>query len=151
LPLVADAPPEKNTARLLMMGIATFLIIASGVFIWMLQSRNPISGPSVVATGAHDSGVTVTVTPATAEAKVGNGVDFAASVAGTDNPEVIWRVQEGEDGGHMVTRGAQSRGGKLSQLAVYVAPSTPGNYHVSVTSKSDPSASAVAEIHVTAR
>jgi len=151
LPVAADVSPEKNPVRLLMMGIAVFLIVASGVAIWILQSKTPLSAPSVVATGAHDSGVAVTLTPARADVKVGNGVDFAASVEGTDNPEVVWRVQEGDDGGHMVTRGAQSKGGKLSQVAVYVAPSTPGTYHVTVTSKSDPSARAVAEVNVTPR
>ena len=152
LPSVPEAPPARdNTGRVLLIGFAAFLLIALAVAVWITQGKTYISSPSVVASGAHDSGVTVTLTPAAARVTVGNGVDFAASVGGTDNPEIIWRVQEGDDGGHVVSRGAQSKGGQLSQLAVYVAPSTPGKYHVTATSKSDLSATASAEVTVTGR
>ena len=152
VPYKPDAPPPRdNTGRMLLIGFAAFLLIALAVAVWITQGKSFVSSSSVVANGAHDSGVTVTLTPATARVKVGNGVDFTASVGGTDNPEIMWGVQEGDEGGHVVSRGAQSKGGRLSQMAVYVAPSTPGKYHVTAASKSDLSATASAEVTVIPR
>ena len=44
--------------------------------------------------------------------------------------------------------GAQAQGGTVSDMAVYVAPSTPGSYHVVATSKADASKSATAQVTV---
>lgn len=152
VPYAPDAPPPRdNTGRALLIGFAAFLLVALAVAVWITHGKAYVSSSSVVASGAHDSGVTVTLTPATARVTVGNGVDFTASVGGTDNPEIMWGVQEGDEGGHVVSRSAQSKGGRLSQMAVYVAPSTPGKYHVTAASKSDLSATASAEVTVTPR
>jgi hypothetical protein len=152
VPYAPDAPPPRdNSGRLLLIGFAAFLLVALAVAVWITQGKTYVSSSSVVANGAHDSGVTVTLTPATARVTVGNGVDFTASVGGTDNPEIMWGVQEGDEGGHVVSRGAQSKGGRVSQVAVYVAPSTPGKYHVTAASKADLSATASAEVTVTPR
>jgi chitinase len=93
--------------------------------------------------------VAVTLTPALAHVAVGNGIDLTATLAGTDTPDVTWTVQESGAVGHVVPRGVLAKGGKLSATAVYVAGSSPGTYHVIVSSKADPSKSAVAEITVT--
>jgi chitinase len=50
-----------------------------------------------------------------------------------------------------VNRGAKADGGTVSSLAVYIAPRTPGTYHLLATSKADPQESASAEVTVTKR
>ena len=87
----------------------------------------------------------------TAEVVAGKAFDFSATVSGTDDSEVIWTVQEGEAGGRVVTRAAKAKGGTGSSLAVYIAPTTPGTYHLLATSEADPLQSASAEATVTKR
>jgi hypothetical protein len=125
--------------------VAILLLGGAGFAVWMLRSSLP--GKSLVPA----SSVEVTISPSSAEVVAGNGFDFSASVTGTDDAEVTWSVQEGDVGGRVVTRGAKASTGKVSLLAVYIAPSSPGTYHLLATSKADPRKSASAEITVTGR
>jgi chitinase len=81
----------------------------------------------------------------------GKAFDFSATVSGTDDTQVIWTVQEGDAGGRVVTRRAKAEGGTLSSRVVYIAPRTPGTYHLLATSKAEPRKSASAEATVTKR
>jgi hypothetical protein len=141
----AMPPPLKLGMPALLALLAVLMIAGATVAFWILRSSLPGRGT------AGRPNVDVAIVPTTAQVAAGDALDFAASVSGAENLEVTWSVQEGEAGGRAVPRGAQAIGGKVSLLAVYIAPGTPGRYHLLVTSKADPKKSAAAEITVTAR
>ena len=91
-----------------------------------------------IAVGIRPRGVTVGIEPETAEVGVGGSVRFTAVVTGSANTAVWWSVVEGPSGGEVTSGGT------------YVAPSTPGTYHVVATSQADPSRSATATVIVKA-
>ncbi|MGO9564221.1 MAG: zinc ribbon domain-containing protein [Candidatus Korobacteraceae bacterium] len=124
--------------------VIVLLLAGAGTAMWILRSSLP-------GKASAGSSVVVTITPASAEVRAGKALDFSASLSGTKDTQVIWTIQEGDDGGRVVTRGAKAKGGKVSSQAVYVAPSTPGTYHLLATSKANPQASASAEVTVTER
>ena len=70
--------------------------------------------------------VTVTVSPHTAVVQTGASSGFTASVSGTSDTAVAWSVVEGAAGGSINSGGS------------YVAPATPGTYHVTATSHAAP-------------
>lgn len=121
------------------------LLAGAGAAVWILRSSLPSK------TTAPPSSVVVTISPASARVVAGKAFDFSATVSGTDDAPVIWTVEEGVGGGHVVNRGAKADGGTVSSLAVYIAPRTPGTYHLLATSKADPRESASAEVTVSKR
>lgn len=125
--------------------VVVVLLAGAGVAVWMLRSSlpNKTSTPAV--------SVAITISPTRAKVAAGHGYDFAATVAGTDNYNVDWAVEEGDNGGRIVPRGAKAKSGAVSSLAVYMAPKTPGTYHLTATSKADPAKSASAIITVTGK
>jgi hypothetical protein len=92
--------------------------------------------------------VTIRISPTQAQVAPGNAFDFAATVSGSGNGDVDWSVQEGSVGGKMINHGAQAQGGEVSNMAVYVAPSIPGTFHVVAASKANPAKTATAEVLV---
>jgi len=80
--------------------------------------------------------VAVSVSPATTTAAPSTYVQFAATVTGSTNTAVTWKVQEG------------SAGGTVSTTGYYKAPATAGTYHVVATSKANTAKTAVATIVV---
>ena len=127
------------------MVVAVILLSGAGAAVWMLRS----SLPTKTATSA--AAVGVTISPARAKVAAGHAYDLAATVTGTDNYNVEWTIDEGDSGGRVVPRGAKAKDGGVSSLAVYMAPKTPGTYHVAATSKADPAKSASTTITVTAK
>jgi len=125
--------------------VIVLLLVGAGTSVWILRSSLPSK-----AAGAPPA-VVVTISPESAEVVAGKAFDFSATVSGTDDTQVVWTVQEGDAGGRIVSRGAKAKGGGVSSLAVYTAPSTPGTYHLVATSKADPEQSASAEATVTGR
>jgi chitinase len=93
----------------------------------------------------------VQISPLNGKVKAGNALDFSADVTGSADLEVMWSVQEGDAGGRVVSRGAKAAGGKVSAVAVYIAPKSPGIYHVIAASKADSRKTAVAEVAVVGR
>jgi hypothetical protein len=81
-------------------------------------------------------GVAVTVLPASAAVLRGATQQFSATVTGTTNTKVTWRVQEG------------AVGGSISASGLYTAGSTLGNYNVVATSQADPTKAAIATVAV---
>jgi hypothetical protein len=144
-PELLPEPRPRKARRLPILEIlvVVLLLIGAGAAVWMLRSSMPAKKAP-----AASSNIEVTITPMSAQVTPGHAVDFAAQVSGTDTTEVSWSVQEGEAGGRMVNRGAKAENGQVSLLAVYVAPATPGTYHVVATSKADPQQSAEAEVTV---
>jgi ribosomal protein L32 len=144
-PQAREVRPRKSRLPVLEILIAVLLLVGAAFSVWMLRSSLP--GKSLVPA----SNVEVTISPASAKVVAGNAFDFAATVNGTDDAEVTWTVQEGDAGGRVVPRGAKAGSGAVSLLAVYIAPASPGTYHLLATSKADPRKSATAEITVTKR
>ena len=135
--------PRRRRLPVLEILVAVILIVGAGFAVWMMRSSLP--GKTVAAN------VAVTIDPAKATVVAGHGVDFAATVTGSDNIDVDWSVQEGSDGGRIVPRGAKARDGAVASLAVYMAPKAPGTYHLIATSKANPDKSATARITVTSK
>jgi hypothetical protein len=127
------------------MVVAVILLAGAGAAVWMLRSSLPAK------TSAPALTVGVTISPARARVAAGHAYDLAATVTGTDNYNVEWTIDEGDSGGRIVPRGAKAKDGGVSSLAVYMAPKTPGTYHVAATSKADPAKSASTTITVTAK
>lgn len=125
--------------------VIVLLLAGAGIAVWIMRS----SLPSTDAAGP--SSVVVTITPANAQVVAGRTIEFVATVSGTADAQVIWTVQEGDTGGRVVGRGARAKGGRVSSVAAYNAPDSPGTYHVLATSKADPRQSASAEATVTPR
>jgi hypothetical protein len=92
-----------------------------------------VSSPKLAA-----QGVTVTVTPGSADVAPGGRQQFAATVTGTVDTSVTWSVVEGSAGGSVTSGGA------------YTAPAGAGTFHVLATSVADPAASGAATVTVTA-
>jgi len=143
---VVAKPPRRRKSRLPVLEILVIvlLLVGAGAAVWMLHSSLP---PKHAAVAPN---VDILLAPTTARVAPGRAVDFSATVTGTDDVEVDWSVQEGDAGGRVVPRGAKADGGTVSTLAVYIAPETPGTYHLLATSKADPQKSASAEITVKA-
>lgn len=87
--------------------------------------------------GPAGSAVDVSVTPATITLTVGASHQFAATVSSHTNTAVTWSVTEAD-------------GGTISATGVYVAPPTPGVYHVQAASVARPASSATATVTVVA-
>jgi chitinase len=125
--------------------IVLMVVLALGVLgVIYLLSRPSAKSPA----GAN---VTVTILPAEADVPVGEAHDFSATVTGSGDTDVTWSVAEGSAGGTVVNRGAQAQGGAVASLGVYVAPATPGTYHVIATSKANTTKSATAEVLVSGK
>ena len=125
--------------------VIVLLLAGAGTAVWMLHSSLPTKN------AAAPSSVVVTISPASAKVAAGKAFNFSATVSGTDDTQVTWTVEEGDTGGRVVTRGAKGERDTVSSLAVYIAPRTPGTYHLLATSKADPRESASAEVTVTRR
>ncbi len=153
---VAAAPVVKKTSSggavrksrlpVLEILVVILLLIGAGAAVFMLRSSLPTkSAPAAAAN------VAVTISPETARVTAGKAFDFVATVSGAGDARVTWTIQEGDEGGRIVTRGAKAEAGKVSSMAVYVAPKTPGTYHLVATSNANPQKSASAEITVVRR
>lgn len=125
--------------------IVLMVVLALGVLgVIYLLSRPSAKSPS-------GGNVAITISPTEAQVVAGEAHDFSATVTGSGDTDVTWSVAEGSGGGNVVNRGAQAQGGAVASLGVYVAPGTPGTYHVVATSKADTTKSATAEVLVSGK
>ncbi len=106
----------------------TFHVVATSVV-------DPTLAGSATVTVVPPS-IAVAVTPSTASLSGCKSATFTATVTNTSSTAVTWSVQEG------------AAGGTISSSGAYVAPATPGTYHVVATSQADETKSAVATITV---
>jgi hypothetical protein len=92
----------------------------------------------LVACGSDDDKekVSVSISPMTATIKAGTTQAFTASITGSKNTAVTWKVDE-------------ANGGMVTAAGVYMAPLTAGTYHVTATSSADTKKSATATVTVT--
>ena len=137
-----DSSSQRGNRKLL---IALMVVLALGVLGVIYLLSRPSAKSSVAAN------VAITISPTETEVSVGEAHDFSATVSGSGDTDVTWSVVEGSAGGTVVNRGAQAQGGAVANMGVYVAPTTPGTYHIVATSKADPSKSATAEVLVSGK
>lgn len=88
--------------------------------------------------GGSGQGVEIALQPSAALLGVGQVQAFQALVTGTIDTAVIWTISEGASGGSIDSGGT------------YLAPASPGVYHVAATSRADPTRTEVAAVTVTA-
>jgi len=93
-----------------------------------LLACGPESTPAVA--------VAIASSPTAASIQIATQLQLSASVTGTEQTRVAWRVAEG------------MAGGSITQDGLYTAPATVGSYRVIATSAADPSQSASALIEV---
>jgi hypothetical protein len=99
---------------------------------------------SVSVTVTAPAAVGIAISPASATVPMGQKRQFTATVTGTPNTSVIWKVNG--------VTGGSSAVGRVSSTGVYTAPrraSSPGTVTVSATSVADPTKSASAQVTVT--
>jgi trimeric autotransporter adhesin len=91
----------------------------------------------LVACGSDDKKkVSISVSPMTATIKAGTTQAFSASITGSKNTAVTWKVE-------------QANGGSITAAGVYTAPLAAGTYTVTATSAADTKKSASATVTVT--
>ena len=81
--------------------------------------------------------ITVSVAPRSKALVVGSSFQFSATVTGSTDAALTWSV-------------AEAGGGSVDATGTYLAPATPGTYHVVATSRADPIRSDLATATVTA-
>jgi chitinase len=140
--LYDDTVAHRGNRKLLIV-LLVVLALGIGGVIYLLTRPAKRSAP-----GAN---VTITISPKEAQVVAGEAHDFSATVIGSGDTDVTWSVQEGSAGGRVVNRGAKAEGGAVASMAVYVAPSTPGTYHLLATSNADKSKSDMAEVLVSGK
>ena len=144
----SSSPPEiavrrrKSRVPVLEILVAILLVGGAATAIRILRSSLPANP------GNNTQNVDVTIVPTTANVAAGKALDFAATVSGANNKEISWSLQEGDRAGRVVSRGAKAQDGRVWSLAVYIAPSKPGSYHLLATSEANPKRSAAAAITV---
>ncbi|MBI3486753.1 MAG: hypothetical protein HY014_01115, partial [Acidobacteria bacterium] len=98
----------------------TYHVVASSV------ADTSKSATATVTVNAAPAAVSVAISPATASVLVNGTQAFTATVTGSSNTAVTWKVSE-------------TGGGAVSASGLYTAPATAGTYHVVATSAADPS------------
>ena len=137
-----DSTKQQGSRKLLIVGMVVLVLGVLGVI--YLMSRPSAKSPAA-------ANVTITISPTEAQVSVAEAHDFSATVTGSGDTDVTWSVAEGSAGGKVVSRGAQAQSGAVTSLGVYVAPTTPGTYHVVATSKANVTKSATAEVLVSGK
>ena len=151
----AKAPPmrmqrrvvrsRRSSAPIVEILVVILLLGGAAMAVWIMRSSLPASSI------AMSQDINVTATPASARVAPGKTLDVLATVSGSSDVEVNWSIQEGDEGGHVDSRGAKAARGKVWSQAVYTAPKTGGTYHLVAESKVDPDKSAVVVITVANR
>jgi hypothetical protein len=98
---------------------------------------------TVPVTVTAPAAVSVAVSPATATVRLKQTRQFTATVTGSSNTSVIWKVN-GVTGGNTTV-------GRVNQSGVYTAPRrvpSPATVTVSATSVADPTKSATAQVTI---
>jgi trimeric autotransporter adhesin len=85
--------------------------------------------------GASSAKAMVTISPSKVTLYGGETQAFLATVVGLEDKTVNWTVDEND-------------GGTITGLGLYTAPKIQGIYHVTATSRGDPSKKAVATVTV---
>ena len=107
----------------------------TGTYHIVATSSADASKSGVAAVSVHPI---VTISPTTANLSMGQSLTFTATVTGSANTAVTWRVQEG------------AAGGTVTSTGVYTPVAATGTFHVVAISQADPTQQAIATIIVQA-
>jgi len=117
-------------------GTYTAPVIPGTYHIIAISREDPTHAATAEVTVVSAPVVSVAIEPAVVSLSSGKNQRFTATVSGTADPSMTWRILEGEGGGLIQPDGA------------YTAPATAGTYHVIVTSQADPARNAVATVKI---
>ncbi|WP_224240476.1 immunoglobulin domain-containing family protein [Hyalangium gracile] len=98
---------------------------------------DPTRSATATVTVLPPTSVAVTVTPGPVSVRRDGRQTFSATVTGTEDRRVTWRVQEG------------AAGGTINSDGTYSAPASAGTFHVEATSVADPRAKGSVTVTVT--
>lgn len=108
---------------------------ATGTYHVVATSQADASKSAVATVSVH---VVITVSPATVAVPLGQSQTFVATVTGSANTAVAWRIQEG------------TAGGTITDTGVYTPLAATGTFHVVAISQADTTQQAVATVVVQA-
>ncbi len=96
--------------------------------------------PGITARGTVrvQTGVNITIAPQNQTLRLGDLLQFTATVTGSGDPNVTWGVQ------------GSGAGGTISPTGLYTAPFTPGTYTVSARPDADPTTTVTTQVIVIA-
>lgn len=130
---------SEPTSKAPILILAVFALVMAFLGYEMLQFRRA---------GKRIHGVEISLAPAQLILKPGESHGFEATVVGSENTDVGWKLQEGGTAGAVAPTGVSERDGHLFATANYIAPSSAGTYHLLAISRADPTRSATATITV---
>ena len=90
------------------------------------------------ATVTVQKGLNLTIAPQNQQLKLGDRLQFTASITGGDNTKVVWEVKDGDKSGTITPEG------------LYTAPLTAGTYTVSAKSEADATKLMTTQVNVVA-
>lgn len=109
--------------------------MAEGVF-HVVASSLADPSRSARATVTINAPATARISPAIAQVSVNERIRFSAEVTGNPDLPLVWHLEEG------------GAAGTIDSDGTYLAPATPGTYHLTIESPADPSLKATATIFV---
>lgn len=130
-PVAAPAPSRTRTIAILT-ALLIVLVAAAAAGAWFLFLQPK---------------ATITVEQPSLQCQAGATVQVSAGVAG-NAANVSWIVREGPSGGRVVAEGAVATPTGAKYVATYVAPFSPGVYHVEASTGGYGGSKAVIEIRV---
>jgi streptogramin lyase len=154
--LTFSARDASNALVAVTPGSATFAVTSGGSFLHLNTTQQAVGaaiGTAIVTvsvdgkTSAPQSVTvsylpSVTVTPTTSTMLINGSQVISGSAAGAPTTAVNYSIQEGASGGTLIPSD--------NNTTIYVAPATPGTYHVVAASRFDTSQTTTATITVTA-
>lgn len=126
---------EANGGTISSSGTYTAPAVEGTYHVKVVSNQNPTL-PATATVKVVSDNVDVAITPATTTLASGTSKWFSATVTGSSNTAVTWKVLE-------------VGGGSITSSGYYTAPGTTGTYHVVATSEADPTKSKMASITVT--
>ena len=125
-------------------GLYTAPATAGTYHVVATSQADPTAADEVTVTVSTAGGITVTISPTTANVRINHEQQFTATLSGLQpgqEPYLDWDVVEGTAGGSVLCKDFCS-----STTNRYKASRWPGTYHVRVRSHADPSRSATATV-----
>lgn len=132
-----SVPAGDSAGTITPAGVYTAPMTAGTYEVTATSVADPSASATATVTVTPPTSVAITLTPSPATVQVDGRQTFSATVTGTQDPRLTWRVQEG------------SAGGTINSEGTYSAPATAGTFHVEATSVADPRAKASVTVTVT--
>ncbi|MFL5344442.1 MAG: hypothetical protein ACJ8AT_06600 [Hyalangium sp.] len=132
-----SVPAGDSAGTISTSGVYTAPLSAGTFEVKATSVADPTRSATVTVTVTPPTSVAITVTPTPVSVQTSGRQTFSATVTGTQDRRVTWRVQEGP------------AGGSINENGTYTAPATAGTIHVEATSVADSRAKNFATVTVT--